>query len=400
MRGVRCRPTVLESGLFAGLLFQMLLLAPGALGQTPGDRVREFAESASGYTLISEIQTGSLPSRQEVTVPVTMITGSEYLIVGFCDESCTDLNLAVLDNQGREVEVDDLPDPQPMILVSPEISGGHRVRLDMVACAAEPCSYAVGILQGDGTGVGFQDPGDTMEDRFRAIREDLTEEGFSEMGPGTAGSLQVDEETRISLDLQEGLEYRIVGVCDNECENLDLALFGSSGEEAAADRMEDAFPMLNVAPLPEGEYRLAVEMVACTLEPCTFQVFTFAKGPGLAPGGIPVTGKIIFQDTDRGTLRAGDALFEGGEYYDEYRIRLKAGQTIIADLRSWDFDTFLVVESPAGEAEANDDYDENLTHSHVEWMAPEDGFYSVLVSSFVAGAEGSYILQVAVVEGS
>jgi hypothetical protein len=322
------------------------------------------------------------------------------MIVGFCDPDCTDLDLAILDSEGTELDSDHLPDAQPLLLVSPETSGGYQIRLDMVACRAEPCVYAVGIFQGDVGQAGLDLPGGDMDGRLRSFREDLIAEGFSEMGGGENGSLDQDQEMRFPLSLREGIEYRMVGVCDNDCENLDLVLLDPEGREVDSDLLADAFPIVELTPQTGGEYRLAVNMVICTLEPCAFRVAIFGKGPGMAPGGVIVTGDILSESTHQGRLEDGDEMFREGEYFDEYTVRAEAGQRIIADLRSSDFDTFLILEAPNGATERNDDYADDTMHSHIEWLVEEGGDFAILVSSFSAGLTGEYVLQVAVVEGS
>ena len=392
-----------------GPLFQVLLLSVlmstaflprEAAGQDPADMVREFAESASGFTLVGDVETGSLLENRQVIIPLELVTGSDYMIVGFCDPDCTDLDLAILDSEGNELDSDHLPDPQPLLLVSPETSGGYQVRLDMVACSAEPCVYAVGVFQGDVANSGLDLPGGSMDERLRSFREDLIAEGFSETGGGENGSLDQDQEMRFPISLREGIEYRVVGVCDNDCENLDLVLLDPEGREADSDLMADAFPIVELTPQTSGEYRLAVNMVTCTLEPCAFRVAIFGKGPGMAPGGVIVTGEILSESTHQGRLEEGDGMFREGEYFDEYTVRAEAGQRIIADLRSSDFDTFLILEAPNGDAERNDDYADDTMHSHIEWLVEEGGDFAILVSSFSAGLTGNYVLQVAVVEGS
>jgi len=128
-------------------------------------------------------------------------------------------------------------------------------------------------------------------------------------------------------------------------------------------------------------------------------VGTFARGEGLGPGGEPVSGNVVRAETHQGNLEEGDDQLEEGEFYDEYSIRAQAGQTILLDLRSPDFDTFLILETPSGNWEQNDDWEGDSMHSRIELVAPETGTYAVRVTSFIAGEMGAYTLEVAVAEG-
>lgn len=387
------------SPLLLGLLMVLsILLAHPAQAQTPTEKIREFSLSASGFALRDDVEEGSLPAGRQMSFPLELLAGVDYMVVGFCDAECTDLDLAILDPSGVEIETDFLPDAQPILIVTPEREGRYEVRVDMVECGGGPCLYAVGVLEGD-LGEEFGMMGETMEDRFALFRGDLTEEGYAEFGLPETGTLDEGQEIRFSVSLVEGLEFEFVGVCDNDCENLDLVLYDPQGEEVASDLLDDAFPLVAVTPAATGEYRMAARMTICTIEPCAFMVGGFVKGEGIGPGGVPLTGNIVMERTTEGTLEEGDERLKEGEYFDQHTFEAQAGQTIIVDLRSPDFDTFLILESPGGDQERNDDWGDDTMHSHIEMVAPESGTYSVLVTTFIADEVGEYVLQIAVVEG-
>jgi hypothetical protein len=267
----------------------------------------------------------------------------------------------------------------------------------MVTCTIEPCGYAVGVFEGE-LGEDFGASGADMNHRMDLFREEIISEGFTEVGSPERGSLTADQEMRFPLDLQGGLEYQVYGVCDSDCEDLDLILYDPAGQEVDSDILTDAIPMLSFTAPSTGEYRVAVLMVTCTIEPCGYLIGTFAKGEGVGPGGVLLTGEVLFQETYTGTLEEGDDQLREGEYYDEYSVQAEAGQRIIVDLRSPDFDTYLILEAPGGEAERNDDYENDTMHSHVEMVAREGGTFSILVTTFSAESIGDYTLQVAVVD--
>jgi hypothetical protein len=267
----------------------------------------------------------------------------------------------------------------------------------MVTCTVEPCGYAVGIFEGDFADE-FGAPGGDMNHQMDLFREEMASEGFTEVGSPERGNLNSEQELRFPLELQGGLEYQVYGVCDEDCEDMDLILFDSSGQEVASDLLVDAIPMLSFTAPTTEEYRLAVIMVTCTIEPCGYLIGTFAKGEGIAPGGIMVSGTIVSEATYSGTLEEGDEQLREGEYFDEYSIQAEAGQRVIVDLRSPDFDTYLILEAPGGASDRNDDYEGDTMHSHLEMVAPESGTFSILVTTFSAESIGAYTLQVAVVE--
>ena len=387
------------ASLCTPLLLALCIPPTSLLAQTPAQQIQEFAATASGYTLRPDLEVGALQSGRQMLFPVELAVGADYMVVGFCDADCTDMDLTVLDPFGEEMESDLLPDAQPILMVRPEVRGMFQIRVDMVGCDSEPCAFAVGILEGE-MREGLGPMGQNMEDRLNVFRSELVDEGFTEIGEPESGSLDQDQEIRFSLTLLEGLQYKLAGVCDNDCENLDLVLFGPGGEEVASDRLSDAIPLLTVTPNVGGEHRVAVQMTTCTVEPCGFTVATFVTGGSFGPGGVAVTGNIVLEETHQGTLEDGDQRLREGEYFDEYSVQAETGQTIIVDLRSPDFDTYLILETPGGGQERNDDWGDDTMHSHIEMVAPEAGTYSILVTSFMAEEEGEYTVQIAVVAGS
>ncbi|MEZ6235215.1 MAG: pre-peptidase C-terminal domain-containing protein [Phycisphaerales bacterium] len=110
------------------------------------------------------------------------------------------------------------------------------------------------------------------------------------------------------------------------------------------------------------------------------------------PGGVRV---------ERGSLRRGDRELNTGEYYDEYEIRVEAGQRLIVNLESDDFDTYVIVFSPDDEQFENDDAEGgDSTNSSIEVDADATGTYRVLVTSYEAGETGRYTLEMELGEGA
>ncbi len=96
--------------------------------------------------------------------------------------------------------------------------------------------------------------------------------------------------------------------------------------------------------------------------------------------------------TERGELLAGDETLDTGEYVDAYEIEGRPGQVLTLDLRSDNFDTFLILQSPSGERIENDDTD-STSRSFIESNLSEVGTYRVLVTSYGSGVGGDYELS-------
>jgi hypothetical protein len=381
----------------AACLLSLIPLPSSVFGQSPAESVRAFATSASGFLLRDRLEEGALEAGGEFVFPVELPVGADHMVVGFCGPDCGNLDLVVLDPAGMEVASDHLPDAQPALMIRPETRGLHQVRVEMVACAEGACDFAVGILEG-GTPEGLASGAERMEDRLGLFRLELTRDGYAEVGMPESGTLNQGQEIQFPANLLADLDYVIAGVCDNDCENLDLFLLSPSGQEVASDVLSDAVPLLEVTPEISGDYRIGVRVLACSWEPCGFLLSTFVRGAGVGPGGVTLKGVIVLERTLQGALEAGDRRRPRGEFFDEYSVQAEVGQTVIVDLRSPEFDTFLIVEGPEGVEAENDDWGDDTMHSHVELVARKTGVFSIRVSTFMADETGGYTLQIAVVQ--
>ena len=95
---------------------------------------------------------------------------------------------------------------------------------------------------------------------------------------------------------------------------------------------------------------------------------------------------------ESGVLGEGDTVRSNGAYQDSYTFGL--AKNVVVEVRSDDFDTYLIVESPSGSRFVNDDYQGDTGRSQLSLTLDEVGEYQVLVSNFSAGKSGAYSLQV------
>jgi hypothetical protein len=85
-----------------------------------------------------------------------------------------------------------------------------------------------------------------------------------------------------------------------------------------------------------------------------------------------------------------------GEFRDVYTFSGRAGQAVTFDMQSTDLDSYIVVVSPSGEQQDNDDADpENgVRNAQLSWRLPEDGAYQIMATSYSAGETGAYTVRV------
>jgi hypothetical protein len=81
----------------------------------------------------------------------------------------------------------------------------------------------------------------------------------------------------VTVPLEAGVQYQIVGVCDTDCTDLDLRLVNPDGVDVDSDAQADDLPIVSVTPSRAGSYRIHVVMAACSAEPCRYGLGIYAK---------------------------------------------------------------------------------------------------------------------------
>ena len=110
----------------------------------------------------------------------------------------------------------------------------------------------------------------------------------------------------------------------------------------------------------------------------------------LLPGyAVVLSGRL-----ERGSLRAGDDTRSNGSYSDSYTLIADRGDSIVADLRSGEFNTYLIIRPPRGEELSNDDYEGSVDRSQVTVPLALTGVYEVIVSSATPAESGAYTLWI------
>lgn len=105
----------------------------------------------------------------------------------------------------------------------------------------------------------------------------MANEGFLPADEPVTGTLAQGDDEEFELDLQSGVSYFIVGVCDSDCSDLDLVLTDERGDEVESDRELDDVPMLVLEAERTGSYVLSVQMATCSTRVCYYGVRVFQQ---------------------------------------------------------------------------------------------------------------------------
>ncbi len=187
----------------------------------------------------------------------------------------------------------------------------------------------------------------------------------------------------------------------------DFTFEGRRGQEAVIDLRSSDFDPYLIVRAPSGEQfdnddyegDVSRSLIALVLdETGTYEVTVTSYKKGESGGytlqmDVGEFVELAGLREENGRLGRGDDTLDDGEYIDIYEFTGRPGQQVTIDLRSDDFDTYLILQDPNGEREENDDADDT-TDSLIVMNLTESGTYRVGVTSYEAGETGAYRLMI------
>ncbi len=96
--------------------------------------------------------------------------------------------------------------------------------------------------------------------------------------------------------------------------------------------------------------------------------------------------------TETGTLAQGDQTLPTGEFSDAFTMTFTPRSAVRIRLDSSEFDPYLIVRSPSGHQEDNDDLTPGQLGSGIDIPVAEPGEYRIVVTSYRPGETGRYTL--------
>ncbi|HRO04092.1 MAG TPA: caspase family protein, partial [Terricaulis sp.] len=112
-----------------------------------------------------------------------------------------------------------------------------------------------------------------------------------------------------------------------------------------------------------------------------------------APPATASVGSVGNNQTINGSLANSDSTMTDGQFYDLYTFNGRRGQNVTLEVTSNNFDTYLMLIFPSGEGVEDDDGVAGTTNSRISGGLPEDGEYTVVVSSYSPRTTGNYALR-------
>ncbi|MDC0598381.1 hypothetical protein OAP18_00860 [Gammaproteobacteria bacterium] len=153
-------------------------------------------------------------------------------------------------------------------------------------------------------------------------------------------------------------------------------------------------PLVEVSEADSGVYDIWIGNVGESrgdYVPGTLSISELEPEDSLTQGsGLTPLDEDIMDIVETGELNSNDTIRENGAWQDSYSYSWNEGQSLVIDLRSDDFDTYLTVMSPSGESFVNDDFQDDTARSLLALSLSESGEYQVLVSSYESEEGGAY----------
>ena len=115
------------------------------------------AQDASGAALVDAIfgqleaefgispasrATGRLTEGGSTTGTFNVAANAAYIVIGACDEGCSDLDLVVRDSSGNDVGSDFEDDDAPMVVIPAGSGGRYTFEVQMATCSSN-CHFGV-----------------------------------------------------------------------------------------------------------------------------------------------------------------------------------------------------------------------------------------------------------------
>jgi hypothetical protein len=106
---------------------------------------------------------------------------------------------------------------------------------------------------------------------FMATERTYAQDGIPlELAGGIAGALANGQSDVFEATISIPGEYAVIGVCDNDCSNLDIRVLDGHGALIAEDTAPDDFPIVELVLSGTATVTVQVTMINCAQEPCFF----------------------------------------------------------------------------------------------------------------------------------
>ena len=119
-----------------------------------------------------------------------------------------------------------------------------------------------------------------LDEQLRMSRSTYLPAGQSIVRGPLGGSLDEGGTINYSFQFVAGRSYTILGVCDNDCSDLDITLYDPAGNQVAEDVLTDDKPVASHVARRSGRYRATITMASCSTGSCFYAVAAYGNTGG------------------------------------------------------------------------------------------------------------------------
>lgn len=91
------------------------------------------------------------------------------------------------------------------------------------------------------------------------------------------GALDANENEDAKFALRKGRSYAFVAVCDDDCDDVDIVLYDSTGSKVKVDDRESSLAIVGYKAIVSGDHFVRVQMYSCAVEPCGYGLKVYVK---------------------------------------------------------------------------------------------------------------------------
>jgi hypothetical protein len=143
--------------------------------------------------------------------------------------------------------------------------------------AATPVQSAAQPVAGPAPAAAGESPQAIILAQLQQAHAALGQQGYQLVGQPFSGGLQQGQSWNVPAELHPGVDYRIVGVCDRDCADLDLVVYDPQGAVITQDTSTTSQPVVAIQPAYLGNFTVQVQMYNCTVAPCYYAIALYAR---------------------------------------------------------------------------------------------------------------------------
>lgn len=269
-------------GLYAAVALGLTLTAGPARAQNwaPGKRFDESAtrvldgigritgKTQYGYTDGICFLTAFMLKGEDVRFTRDFDGGTKYAVVGGGDNGVKDLDIFILDKDGKEVVKDTLTDATAVVEFTPPRAGRYTIKVVMHDAGQNGGFGTVGVLKDGGFSVPVRNQQAALKGlvaQCNLVDRQVKEQVYFNSGANqwavygsivrSGGDLTID-------NITPGGGRRVwVGAGDTTAQDIDLYLMNDGGKVLVKDEDDDAVPLIDYRTTPGDRYSLRIKNV-------------------------------------------------------------------------------------------------------------------------------------------